>query len=216
MRPDRPACATRAGRVDAEVRVVDRQHPADRLDAAVLCPTRGLGDHAQGRHAASVTRRNTLAVGERAQRRYVRRRADRLPRHLRASPPSARRTGCRENPRAARRRGTDRRRSRSAAASCTGRSAGRRRRCSCRRPRGTRRRRDARARRSAAAPASCRAARGRRTRGRSAPRPDTRAGARGRARGRLRARTAAPDSGPRRRTASRDSSSGCRAFSTLP
>ena len=66
--------------------------------------------------------------------------------------------------------------------------------------------------RSAAAPASSRAGRDRRRPGRSAPRRDTRAGARaGTARPSGWARTASPGSGLRRRTASRDSSSGCRA-----
>ena len=88
----------------------------------------------------------------------------------------------------------------------------RRRRCCGRRPRATRRRRAARARRSAAAPASSRAGRGRRRPGRSAPRPGTRAGARcSRWRAAVGLARLLEAVALRRRTASRGSSSGCRA-----
>ena len=129
-----------AGDVDAKMRVVDRQGPADRFDPAEQARARRRRRAGWARRAGSASpprpsrasrcRRAGGASTTPARRAACARNAPRP-----ACAPSSRRIAARCACRAGRRRDRDRPHSRNAAASCRARSAGRRCRCCCRRHR---------------------------------------------------------------------------------
>ena len=196
--------------VDAEARVVERQHPADRLHPRVLRHAR-VRDDAQRRQHRLADPVQHGAVGQAPVGDRLHAPVGQLPGHL--GHEAHRRGELRAAEGAVQDRDVERVHQVLVVLEPVARDDRRARprpRC-CRRPPGTRPARASRGPRSAAARACARAGPCRRRSVRSAPAPDTRAGASARAARRRPARTAARGSGPPRRRASRGSSSGCRA-----